>query len=131
MNDAEQQALEITQAQAAQLQRYCLWSLTALLVWMAIEVAFANLSLLASLLVWLVQAVGLLWFLPGLRRGNAGSAAWLGYVLMLYFIFAVLSAFAPGLKGQLAIIECLLITGVFVLTIRFVKAKRATQGGAL
>ncbi|MEK6788636.1 MAG: DUF2069 domain-containing protein [Pseudomonadota bacterium] len=126
MNDAELQ-----QFQATQLQRYCLWSLTALLVWMAIEIAFSGLSLLASLVVWLVQALGLLWFVPGLRRGNASSAAWLGYVLMLYFIFAVLSAFAPGLKGQLAIIECVLISGVFALTIRFVKAKRATQGGAL
>jgi uncharacterized membrane protein len=126
MNDAE-----LLQVQAAQLQRYTVWSLIALLLWMAVEVAFTELSLLASLVVWLVQAIGLLWFLPGLRRGNASSAAWLGYVLMLYFIFAVLSAFAPGLKGQLAIIECLLIVGVFVLTIRFVKAKRATQGGAL
>lgn len=126
MNDAE-----LLQVQAAQLQRYTMWSLIALLVWMAVEVAFTELSLLASLVVWLVQAIGLLWFLPGLRRGNASSAAWLGYVLLLYFIFAVLSAFAPGLKGQLAMIECLLIVGVFVLTIRFVKAKRATQGGAL
>ena len=126
MNDAELQ-----QFQAAQLQRYCLWSLTALLVWMAIEIAFSGLSLLASLVVWLVQALGLLWFVPGLRRGNASSAAWQDYVLMLQFIFAVLSAFAPGLKGQLAIIECVLISGVFALTIRFVKAKRATQGGAL
>jgi uncharacterized membrane protein len=126
MNDAE-----LLQVQAAQLQRYTMWSLIALLVWMAVEVAFTELSLLASLVVWLVQAIGLLWFLPGLRRGNASSAAWLGYVLMLYFIFAVLSAFAPGLKGQLAMIECVLIAGVFVLTIRFVKAKRATQGGAL
>ena len=126
MNDAE-----LLQVQAAQLQRYTMWSLIALLVWMAVEVAFTELSVLASLVVWLVQAIGLLWFLPGLRRGNASSAAWLGYVLMLYFIFAVLSAFAPGLKGQLAMIECLLIVGVFVLTIRFVKAKRATQGGAL
>jgi len=126
MNDAE-----LLQVQAAQLQRYTMWSLIALLVWMAVEVAFTELSLLASLVVWLVQAIGLLWFVPGLRRGNASSAAWLGYVLMLYFVFAVLSAFAPGLKGQLAMIECVLITGVFVLTIRFVKAKRATQGGAL
>ena len=126
MNDAE-----LLQVQAAQLQRYTMWSLIALLVWMAVEVAFTELSLLASLVVWLVQAIGLLWFLPGLRRGNASSAAWLGYVLMLYFVFAVLSAFAPGLKGQLAMIECVLITGVFVLTIRFVKVKRATQGGAL
>jgi len=122
---------ELKQLQATQLQRYSLWSLIALLVWMAVEVAFAQLSLLASLLVWFVQAIGLLWFVPGLRRGNASSAAWLGYVLMLYFVFAVLSAFAPGIKGQLALIECLLITGVFILTIRFVKAKRATQGGAL
>ena len=126
MNDAE-----LLQVQAAQLQRYTVWSLIALLVWMAVEVAFTELSLLASLVVWLVQAIGLLWFVPGLRRGNASSAAWLGYVLMMYFVFAVLSAFAPGLKGQLAMIECLLIVGVFVLTIRFVKAKRATQGGAL
>jgi len=126
MNDAE-----LLQVQAAQLQRYTMWSLIALLVWMAVEVAFTELSLLASLVVWLVQAIGLLWFVPGLRRGNASSAAWLGYVLMMYFVFAVLSAFAPGLKGQLAMIECVLIAGVFVLTIRFVKAKRATQGGAL
>ena len=109
MNDAE-----LLQLQAAQLQRYSVWGLIALLVWMAVEVAFTELSLLASLVVWLVQAIGLLWFVPGLRRGNASSAAWLGYVLMMYFVFAVLSAFAPGLKGQLAMIECVLIAGVFV-----------------
>lgn len=108
--------------------------LVALIAWLGIESAMnapAGTSAGTVLLVWLLQALGLAWFMPGIWRGNASSGAWLGYVLLLYFILAVLNAFAPGLHGQMALVECVLIGGVFLLAIRFVKVKRASQGGAL
>lgn len=121
-------------AQASRLRLFTVAGLFALIVWLGVESvvnAPAGTSAGTVLLVWLLQALGLAWFMPGIWRGNASSGAWLGYVLLLYFVLAVLNAFAPGLHGQMALVECVLIGGVFLLAIRFVKVKRASQGGAL
>ncbi len=116
------------------LQSYCWYSLLALIAWLAVEtvaLAPAGMSALAIAVFWLIQSLALLLFLPGMRAGRARSAVWLAFVLLFYVIFAVLRAFAPGLPGHMAMIEVVLICGLFTLAIRFVKAKRATQGGAL
>lgn len=121
-------------AQADQLQRSCWYSLLALIAWLGVEttvLAPAGMSVPTILVFWLIQAIGLLLFVPGLRAGRPRSAVWLAFVLLFYCIFAVLRAFTPGLPGHLALVELALVTGVFILAIRFVKAKRATQGGAL
>lgn len=126
------QDMDLLMAQADRLRRYTLWSLLALLAWLAIQAvcnAPADTSPLTILVAWFIQALGLMLFLPGVQRGNAKAVAWLGYVLMMYFIPAVLGTFATGWRGQLALVECLLVAGAFVLGIRFVKVKRATQNG--
>lgn len=129
MNEAD-----ILKAQADQLQRYCWYALLALLAWLAVEAlmqAPEGTSAAALLIGWLLHSLGLLVFLPGIRAGRARSAVWLAFVLLFYVISSVLSAFAPGLPGLLAQVETVLIIGLFVLTIRYVKIRRATQGGAL
>lgn len=126
--------IEILKAQAEQLRRYCWVALLALLAWLAVEAlvqAPQGTSAVALLVGWLLHSLGLLVFMPGIRAGRARSAVWLAFVLLFYVIAAVLSAFAPGLPGLLAQVETVLIIGLFVLAIRFVKVKRASQGGAL
>ena len=125
---------DILKAQAEQLRSYCWYALLALLVWLAVEamtLAPAGTSAIALLVGWLLHSLGLLAFLPGIRAGRPRSAVWLAFVLLFYVISSVLAAFAPGLPGLLAQVETVLIIGLFVLAIRFVKIKRATQGGAL
>ncbi|MEL0028693.1 MAG: DUF2069 domain-containing protein [Perlucidibaca sp.] len=120
--------------QANQLHRYCRRGLIALIVWLALEtvvLAPQGMPVLAMLVFWLLQSVALMLFLPGIHAGRARSAVWLGFVLLFYFIFAVLRAFGPGLAGKLALVELALEVGLFFIAIRYVKAKRATQGGAL
>lgn len=123
--------ISLLKTQADQLQRYCWYGMLALLVWMAVETLTQGLSLPAALLLWLLQALGVLVFMPGIRAGRPRSAVWFAFTLLFYLVSAVLGSFAPGLNGQLSMVESLLIIGVFVLAIRFVKIKRATQDGAL
>lgn len=124
----------VLKAEADLLQRYCWYGLLMLILWMAVQAvvtAPAGMSMLAQLVFWLAHSLALLLFLPGIRAGRARSAVWLGFVLLFYFVLAVLGAFAPGLAGIMASVEAVLIAGLFILAIRFVKVKRATQGGAL
>lgn len=123
--------ISLLKIQADQLQRYCWYGMLALLAWMAVETLTQGLSPLAALLIWLLQALGVLVFMPGMRAGRPRSAVWLAFTLLFYLVSAVLGSFEPGLAGRLSQVESVLIIGLFVLTIRFVKIKRATQDGAL
>lgn len=134
MTDVTPPDTALLNAEAGRLRRYSLWALLALIAWRTVSFitsSTGSLSLLSLLLIWLIQTLPLWLFVPGLHAGRARSGVWLGFVLMFYFVFAVLKAFAPGLHGLLATVEAVLISGVFMLVIRFVKAQRATQNGAL
>lgn len=48
-----------------------------------------------NLMIWLVQSVPLLIFLPGLWRGGITSYAWLTFVSLIYFTAAVTNVFIP------------------------------------
>lgn len=121
-------------ARAERLRRASVIATLAVLAWQAVQLgvlAPAGLSPLTLLVGWLLQALGLLCFLPGLVKGRPRSAVWLAFTLLFYGISAVLHGFSPGLTGEMAWVESALLIGQFTLLIRFVKAKRATQGGAL
>lgn len=116
------------------LQHLSLFVLIALLLWLGIEamlLAPTGLSSLTLLVGWFLRSLALLCFIPGLRAGKPRPAVWLSFVLLLYLIIAVLGAFAHGLSGTLSLIEALLIGTLFIVLIRFVNAKRATQNGEL
>lgn len=119
---------------ADRLRRGSVIATLAVLTWQAVQLlvlAPTGLSPLTLLVGWLLQGLGLLCFLPGLIKGRPRSAVWLAFTLLFYVISAVLHGFSPGLTGEMAWVESALLTGQFILLIRFVKAKRATQGGAL
>lgn len=121
-------------ARADRLRRGSVIATVAVLAWQAVQLlvlAPDGLSPLTLLVGWLLQGLGLLCFLPGLIKGRPRSAVWLAFTLLFYVISAVLHGFSPGLTGEMAWVESALLVGQFTLLIRFVKAKRATQGGAL
>lgn len=78
---------------------------------------------LAFPVVWLIQVFPLLIFLPGLLRQRPRTHAWLSFVILLYFIHAVLVAFDP-VRRWLGIIEVLLCVLIFSLLILFIRQYR-------
>lgn len=124
--------------QTYQYQKMTWRLLLALIVWLAIAkvvVAPSALSvptiIIGSTLGWLLHSLALLFFAKGIRQGNPRTAVWMSYVLMVYFIYAVVRMGFNSVNGWVAIIECLLITALFASSIRYVKLKRATQNGEL
>jgi uncharacterized membrane protein len=109
--------------QLAQTRRYILTLYYALLVYFAVNSVAALGASIAVPVVWLLQTVPLLIFLPGLRRGNARSYAWLSFVILLYFIHGVLLAF-DAQRRVLGFIEVLLCVALFVYLILFIRAYR-------
>lgn len=122
----------------ARYQRLTWRLLLALILWLALAkllVAPAALStqavLVGSLLGWLLHSLPLWLFVPGIRRGKARSAVWLGYVLLVYFVYAAVRFGVASVSGWVALIEGALIAGLFVAAMRFVRLQRALQNGEL
>lgn len=67
----------------------------------------------ASVTVWLIQVVPLLLFLPGMLKKNWRTFIWLCFLLLLYFLVAVLNIFSPSVLVidylETALICCLFI----------------------
>lgn len=89
---------------------------------------------LTGLTVWLVKMIALLIFIPGLYRKSERTSAWLSYVSMLYFIFAVLLIYTPNAfyYGWAMSISTFLLFVFSMLYTRWKKAQlneqyRATQ----
>ncbi|MDT8428246.1 MAG: DUF2069 domain-containing protein [Pseudomonadales bacterium] len=53
-------------------------------------------SLTVTLFLLVIQIGPLLIFLPGLRKDHLRSHAWLSFAILMYFIYAVLTAFTAG-----------------------------------
>lgn len=91
--------------------------------------AIGQLSL-ATPVIWLIQTVPLLIFMPGLHRGRPRSYAWVSFVVLLYFMHGVLAAFDPA-RRLLGIIEIFLCVFLFVAVIVFIRKYRGEVGGRL
>jgi len=59
------------------------------------------------------RVLPLLMLSPWLWRRGSGSVLGLGLLLLPYFCFAVLAAYAHGHAGQFALLRCVLIGGLF------------------
>ncbi|MCB1670256.1 MAG: DUF2069 domain-containing protein [Gammaproteobacteria bacterium] len=81
---------------------------------------------LTTLVFWLLQSLPLLPFAPGLHRSRIRYHAWLSFVVLMYFVHAVLSAFTPGklIPGLAEVFFCSLL---FVALILFIRRK--ARGG--
>ncbi|NQV69076.1 MAG: DUF2069 domain-containing protein [Pseudohongiella sp.] len=78
---------------------------------------------LASLVIWLLQTIPLLLFALGLHRAQLRTYAWLCFVVLLYFMHAVMVAFQAE-RLWLGLIEVTLCTALFVLLIVFIRQYR-------
>ena len=87
-------------------------------------------QLAATVFVIVLKLLPLALFIPALRQARAMSAVWLVLLLMLYFCWAVLSAYAPGLPGQLALLRLLLIAGCVVAAMLFTRWQRAADAAS-
>ena len=78
---------------------------------------------ITTLVIWLLQVSPLLIFARGLHRSQTRAYAWLSFVVLMYFVHGVLTAFTPGrlLEGLLEVTCCSLL---FVALILFIRRSR-------
>lgn len=87
----------------------------------------AGMQFTTIVFVMLLKPLPLLFFFWPIHRGQALSAAWLSFVLMLYFILAVLGLYEPGVAGELAAAKAVLITVCFTSAMLFTRWQRAVM----
>ena len=78
---------------------------------------------LATLVIWTIQVLPLLCFLPFLHRTRLRAYAWLSFVSLVYFIHGVLLAFDPA-RSLLGMVETLFCTSLFIALVAFIRAYR-------
>jgi uncharacterized membrane protein len=108
-------------------QRSTLALLLALILLIILDVLL-HAPLTVGLIVAAVETLPLLLFVPAIRRGRAISAVWLALLLTLYFCWAVLGAYAPGLPGWLALLRALLIAACFSSALLMTRWQRVVEG---
>jgi uncharacterized membrane protein len=85
--------------------------------------------------IWLVHVLPLLAFAPVVVRGNPRGHAWLCFVLLFYFLGAVLAALVPPTRW-LGLAEALLLATLFTSAMMYARWKsqlmraRANAGSA-
>jgi uncharacterized membrane protein len=93
------------------------------LFWLALlaQQTIAELRFNAPVQLLVIQALPLLVFMPGVARDNLRSVIWLTFVLLGYFVWAVLAAFArtDDLLAQSGVALIVALFAVAALYIRF------------
>lgn len=111
-------------ASIARTHRLVLANFCALLLYFALNTALSLPELsLAMPVIWLLQTLPLLIFLPGLLRQRPRIYAWLSFVILLYFMHAVLLAFDPA-RRWLGVLEALLCISMFIVLVVFIRQYR-------
>jgi len=83
-----------------------------------------------AIFLWLFSVVPLLIFLPGLRRNKIRPHAWLTFVVLLYFVQAVSTAFTSG-SLVYGLVFCLLCTALFCALVMHIRVARKYLGLSL
>ncbi len=78
---------------------------------------------LSSIVIWLLQVLPLLLFLRGLHRPYLRSYAWMSFVVLLYFIQGVLTAYDAE-RLWLGLIEVFFCVFLFLFLILFIREYR-------
>lgn len=73
----------------------------------------SNLAFLAALVLLLFKSLPLLIFLPWLLKPNYKASLFFCLVLMFYFSFSAIAMFESGSKGNIAIINGVIIACLF------------------
>ncbi|MBR9883547.1 MAG: DUF2069 domain-containing protein [Oceanospirillales bacterium] len=72
--------------------------------------------------IWLIHMLPLMAFLPVVLKGQPRGHAWLCFVLLLYFMEAVLAALVPNTRW-LGLIESLLLATLFTSAMLYARWK--------
>ncbi len=97
------------------------WCLILQFGW-AIALTFDSLPV-AGIVIWLVQALPLLLFAPGLYGSRLRAYFWLSFLLLPYFMHAVLVAFSPSRLWP-GLVEAALCTILFCCLLGFIRQYR-------
>lgn len=119
-----------TMAEKADAARWATLTLLALLVLaLAVETPFllpASTRLQTMLFIAGLKTLPLLAFFPPVRHRRPSGAVWLGFLLMLYFCWAVLGLFVHGTEARFALARVVLVTGCFGAAMLFARWQRAS-----
>lgn len=85
---------------------------------------------LATFVIWFIQILPLVIFLPGLHRNRLRHYAWVSFVVLLYFMHGVLVAFEPA-RRIYGLVEVFLCTVLFVFLIFYIRQYREHYGVGL
>ena len=80
-------------------------------------------NLPAILLLWLIKALPLLIFVPSLHMRKLRAYAWLSFLVLLYFIQGVQTAFTEEARVY-GVIVTLLLSGLFSALIVYIRSYR-------
>ena len=81
-------------------------------------------DLTVGILLTLGLYAPLLFFLPGVVRGDTRQLTWLCFVLMFYFCAWVVQAFYPPPTRWLALARLTVLVGLFVVILMAVRAEK-------
>ena len=88
---------------------------------------FSGMPLTVAIFFWLFAALPLSIFIPGLRRNNLRTYAWLCFLILMYFIHAVEQAFTPG-NLFYGLLYCLICTAIFSSAIAYIRLAKKHLG---
>ena len=101
-----------------------------LLYFLVSSIAALDGIVVATFVIWLLQILPLLIFLPGLHKSRLRSYAWVSFVVLLYFMHGVLVAFSPS-RLMFGLVEVALCAMLFVSLIIFIRQFRDHYGVGL
>ena len=76
-----------------------------------------------TFVIWMLQVAPLSLFIKGLHQIRLRTYQWLSFVVLMYFVHGVLTAFTPG-KLLLGLLETILCALLFVCLILFIRKHR-------
>jgi len=96
----------------------------------AILTLFRGAPLGVAIFLWLFRLLPFLIFLPGLRRNNLRTYAWLSFVVLMFFTHAVVTAFVPG-ELFYGLIYSFLCVGLFCALLVYIRMAKKHLGMVL
>lgn len=80
-----------------------------------------------AIFLWLVGVLPLSIFIPGLRRNNLRTYAWMCFMILMYFLHAVTLAFTTGSLFY-GLVYTLLCTALFCAAVIYIKLAKKHLG---
>lgn len=115
----------VNQARQASLMFY--FGLLGLFTGKAVVNVISGLPLSVAIFLWLVAILPLSIFIPGLRKNDLRTHAWLCFLILMYFLHAVTVAFTSGTLFY-GLLYTLICTGLFCASVTYIKLAKKHLG---